>query len=185
MRRTHAVAALPVAALLLLLASFASLYTALHIDRPLNLADLDATNAAAERLRIIWGAAAFSVTAALVWNAVVSCYVLGVVLAKEDRTTRFAFVTGAAVAALVGVLMVTFLEAGGTVANELLKRIELCANVKIGFLTRIGNIAAAVTVSIMLASLSSLTTVRLKVEQNQLVSVVGCFDLGLIGLQGA
>ena len=30
-----------------------------------------------------------------------------------------------------------------------------------------------------------ITTVRLKVEQNQLVSVVGCFDLGLIGLQGA
>ena len=46
-------------------------------------------------------------------------------------------------------------------------------------------VAVIATVAPGLKRLAETTTVRLKVEQNQLVSVVGCFDLGLIGLQGA
>ena len=52
-------------------------------------------------------------------------------------------------------------------------------------LVSLGSLCRKVTSIGHSASLVQITTVRLKVEQNQLVSVVGCLDLGLIGLQGA
>ena len=149
MRKLDAIALLPFATLIALAALFLILRAELHVaDAPI------------EKLRLIWGATAYGVVAALIWNALLAGYALYSILSKEGPHVRWIIALGTLAMSGSAICVVWFIQPSGELASDLLKSIELHTKVDVQRLTRHENILGCLTVCLLVASLSALSIPR-------------------------
>lgn len=146
----------PILATIVVAVLFVYLSAELHLGDGLDHQLMDASLAQIEKSRMLWGASALWVAAALTWTAVLSTYVLLSNLEDEHLVVRSLF---ALLLALLAYFAFHYLEQNdpsGPLATQLIHDIKMVTKVDVARLTCQGNRLAALTSCLVVLSVSSL-----------------------------
>jgi hypothetical protein len=157
MRRILWISLAPALTTIVAVALFLSISDQLHLYSGLNVASVSVAEATVERIRLLWGAAAFGLGVALLWNIAIAVLILADALREQSRSLQSTLICAIVAVNILGWWYLSHHDPSGPLAKELLDRITTSANVNVWLLTDIGNRLALLAAAYILASACSLT----------------------------